>query len=234
MIVALTPAEGELTPQQAARYVSKPLYVLVENRFTDGQLLTTVLEFLAPDALRNLLADDVPDLIYCDSPGGNGELPKLIQDYANKAVGDGIPARIVVFTDSDGKFPDDISDPAKRIEEACQENGVPCCILRKRGIENYIPDVVLLAWADNDGGSRRAQVQAIIALSPQQRDHFPIKKGIQQEKVANQGQEQALYASFGPHDWNVLCQGLGDKVINSLNDHKSKLSATSLRQRDHG
>ncbi|MBP2227159.1 hypothetical protein J2847_000426 [Azospirillum agricola] len=233
VVVSLDPANGALTPQKAARYVSKPLAVLVENRFTDGKLLDTALELLAPESLRLLLGSGVPDLILCDGPGGNGELPKLIEEYVALAAADGLPNRIVVFTDSDGRYPGHVSKEAHAIDAVCRKYDIPCCILKKRCIENYIPDEVLSAWAGKaDRRAYRAAVSALLRLTTDQRDHAPIKSGLHEEKLL--AEEESLYASVDPVQRTAMRQGLGNRVIESLSEQRHVLSADALRCRDQG
>lgn len=233
VIVTVDPRLGELTPQQAVRYVAKPLCVLMENRLTDGLLLETVLEFLAPEPLRQLRNRNVPDLILCDGPGGNGEMPKLVEDYALKAAAEGVPLRVVVFADGDGRFPGHVSEKARNIENTCRGHDVPCRILRKRCIESYIPDEVLESWVKAPKNSKyHAQVAAITRLTRDQRDHAPIKKGLQDEEALLRD-EKGLYASINPTDRAALRQGLGSRVIEALKTHKTALSTEVLRRRDH-
>lgn len=228
VFISVNPNSGELSPQQAARYVAKPLYVLVENRFTDGQLLETALDVLSPEPLQILRKNKTPDFIYCDGPGGNGELLKLVQEYVAKAQEECIPARIVVFTDSDGKLPGHVAHKPKEIEAFCREHNVPCLILNKRAIENYIPDEM----RNFCGSASRLQVAALLNLTKEQRDHFPIKSGINDFNKLP-AEEAAFYASVSDAEKRSLSQGLGKKVIFLLKDGASVLSAEMLRKRDY-
>ncbi len=227
IFVSVNPHSEELSPQQAARYFAKPLYVLVENRFTDGQLLETALDVLSPKSLQILRKNKTPNLIYCDGPGGNGELLKLIKDHVAKAQEECIPARIVVFTDSDGKLPGHVDHKPKEIETFCREHRIPCLILNKRAIENYIPDEVL-NFCDR---KYRSQVAALIQLTKEQRDHFPIKSGINFSTLP--AEEAAFYASVSIDEKESLSQGLGNKVVFMLKNHVSTVSVEMLRNRDY-
>ncbi len=90
---------------------------------------------------------DVPDALKFDGGGGNGELPKVLGKYVEEAQKSGHPVRVVAFTDSDGLTPGECSKNAKLAKDACTKNDVPCQLLKKRAIENYIPDEVLQNWA---------------------------------------------------------------------------------------
>ncbi len=228
VFVSVNPNSGELSPQQAARYFSKPLYVLMENRFTDGQLLETALDVLSPEPLQVLRQNNTPDLIDCDSPGGNGELLKLIPEYVAKAKKEGIPVRIVVFTDSDGKLPGRIEKKPKEIETYCRDHRVPCLILKKRAIENYIPDEIL----NRCDKKYKSQVATLNQLTKEQRDHFPIKKGIPDFSTLP-ADEADFYASVCDAEKQILRQGLGNDVVFLLKKGVSVLSAEMLRKRDY-
>ena len=226
--VTANPKAGELTPQQAARYVSKPLFVLVENRFSDGELLSTALRYMSPAPLQKLLNSNVHDLIYCDSAGGNGELLKLIRDYDATAKRGSLPLRMVVFTDSDGLLPGYIGDKPKEIESACKLLGVPCLILQKRAIENYIPDEIL-ELCDKE---HQSQVAILCQLTREQRDYFPIKDGVKYFARLTK-EEIAFYASIDRGAQQTLGIGLGNKVILLLGKHKNVLTAQALQKRDY-
>ena len=228
VFVSINPNSEELSPQQAARYVAKPLYVLVENRFTDGQLLKTALDVLSPEPLQVLRQNNTHDLICCDSPGGNGELLKLIPEYVAKAKEEGIPVRIVVFTDSDGKLPGHIAKKPKEIETYCREHRVPCLILKKRAIENYIPDEIL----NRCDRKYKSQAATLNQLTKEQRDHFPIKTGVRDFSTLP-ADEAAFYASVSDADKQILRQGLGNNVVSLLEEEASVLSAEMLRKRDY-
>lgn len=218
-----------LPPKQAADYVSTPLAVLMENRFTDGIFLDTVLNLLASDEM-NEQRRTAPNSIYYDSPGGNRELPKLVVDYTGRAKAKKIPVRAVVFTDSDGTVPGESQQAALCVRQTCEQEGVSCMILRKRAIENYIPDEVLDACIPNQNYEKRLIVDAVKRLSPEQRDHYSMKKGLKLQGASPS--VQALYAGISAADLHELTKGFGRNVIEKLRDFSSAISAEALRQRD--
>ena len=230
LVSSLVHESEAIQPQQAAEYVSTPLAILMENRFSDGGIfLNTVLDVLGPDEM-NEQRKIAPNSICYDSPGGNGELPKLVVDYARRAKAKGIPIRAVVFTDSDGTVPGEIQQKARRVQQACEKEGLPCRILRKRTIENYIPDEVLDAWMPYPDYEKRRVVDAVKRLRPEQRDYYPMKKGLQLQNASPT--VQALYSGISEADRDELSKGFGRDVIEKLRDFPQALSAEVLRQRD--
>ncbi len=233
-IWVVTPRAGPglLTPQAAARLFSLPLCVLVENRFTDGLFLEAILAVLAPAELVTFLDSCEASPWRCDGPGGAGELPKLIAEHIAEMQAEGAPARAVVFLDSDARFPGEVSPKASEVAGLCQAHAIPCHILHKRAIENYLPDEVLRGWAlEPQNQVARDRVAALFRLTVEQRDHLPMKKGL--PKSYETDNERTLYASIAPSDAALLRErGFRDKVIELLRTHRSHLSADGLRQRD--
>jgi hypothetical protein len=228
VIVSDSGESGALPPQTAARFVVEPLLIMMENRFSDGRLIDAALTFLAPAIVRKH-REIAPKAIRYDSPGGNGELPKLIQEYEAKAREDGMPLRAIVLTDSDAEVPEAVSCDALNVSQACNDAGIQCCILRKRSIENYIPDEVLDAWLPYPGYLRRT-LDALKRLNVEQRDHFPMKKGL--KLGAARDVVKSLYQGVSVADQADLEQGFGQDVIHKLDDYADTLSADALRRRD--
>jgi hypothetical protein len=228
VIVSIKKELGSLGPEAAARFVEKPLVLLMENRFTDGLFIDTLLDFMAPQGVKQV-RERAPNAICYDSPGGNGELPKLIRDYVEKTQQEDIPLRLVVFTDSDGTVPGEISKDALNIKKICDDASIPCMILSKRAIENYIPDEVLNAWLTYSGG-KKSCAEVLMLLNKHQRDHYPMKKGIDWDRALPQ--VRSLYETVSETDLKELRHGFGGEVINALRDYKHALSAEALSCRD--
>jgi len=215
---------NSLTASKAARFLRKPLKVMVENRFTDGALLEALLAVLSPAVLKLLVAE----AIRVDSPGGNGELKKLIEADFNTTQREGLPLRAVVFTDSDGLHFGDVSPAAKAVEEVCKAYGIPCVVLSKRAIENYVPDEIIRDWgSDPSRKNLFPRLEALLRLQRDQRDYFPIKKGLRKKKElrksdTHQHEQHELYfagtkaPALSSSDSELLEEGFGDQFIYSL------------------
>jgi hypothetical protein len=231
VIVSSNPTATELSPSKAAIFLDQPLLVIMENQFTDGVLLDCALSFLGSTASQNLYNNRPYKLIKYISAGGNGEIPKHVNDQLNEAAQLGIPARFVVFTDSDGKYPGETNREAEIIKKTCIDNGIYHCILKKRAIENYIPDEVFFYWRDKiENKSYFNFINAILNLSSEQRDHFPLKSGWNEKKV-----HLPLYEDLSEEKRKIISRALGTDLINWLNLYKSSVSEAALRNRDqHG
>lgn len=243
LIVGADTPPGALSPGKAVQFLQTPLKILMENRNTDGAFLDAVLAVLAdPETVR--LKEELEALVY-DSPGGNGELKKLVEDVHEKALWKGHPPRAVVFTDSDGPRAGQMSDQAKAVAETCQTLGMPCVVLRKRSIENYVPDEVIVEWGNEPKQtSARPRVAAILRLVGEQRDHFPMKTCLQNYKMKPEEIELYMsgtkYPKLSDEDAKVLQErGFGTYFVEIFfatngddeferNAHGARLPRTSL------
>lgn len=231
-LVSLAAKPEVLAPSVAARFFGQPLCVYMENRFTDGLFLDSVLEMLAPDELRIFLESCAIKPFVHDSGGGITELPKIIEAHVQEFADIGIPPRAVAFADSDAHFPGDVSGKAKEVAQLCQEHSIPCIILSKCAIENYIPDEALQGWATGLTDSAWSPfVAAVCRLTPEQRDHLRMKKKLP-KKFENQ-EEQKLFSNIPPGDVTLMQQrGFRGDLIQCMKTQRHRLTAKALRDRD--
>ncbi len=206
-----------LSPEKAVQLLQKPLVVLMENRNTDGAFLDAVLAVLGdPELLRLKQLRD--QALKYDSVGGSGELKKLVKHEHEKSEAADVPFRAVVFTDNDSRFPGDISKMANEIRETCERLGIPHVVLTKRAIENYIPDEVIAEWADTrEHTSARPRIAALLRLTPEQREHFPFKKGLSFLGLSADSnhpiEEHRLYANVSAPDRALLDWRFGEDFV---------------------
>ncbi|MCI5147240.1 MAG: hypothetical protein D3923_17365 [Candidatus Electrothrix sp. AR3] len=232
-VVSFEPAADAMTPQAAACFFTQPLYVFVENRYSDGLFIETVLKYLAPKRLFNFLQDCQSSPWKCDSVGGTGQLPRLIKNHTDEMAAKNLPPHAVVFTDSDSRFPGHVSKKAKDIKEACEEYGISCLLLSKRTIENYIPDEILCAWTtEDDNKNAQPRIEVICRLTREQRDHLAIKAKFLPNSFNTE--EKKIFSTMPNDDIKIMRKKnvLGNHLIESLQTHKGHLSSQALRRRD--
>ena len=92
----------ELTPEDAARLAEEPLWILIENRNTDGLFVERVVKEL--DGALSELWDRDGNPIRFDSVGGKGQMP---QEIERRTAGVPHRPRFVAVIDSDRKAPGD-------------------------------------------------------------------------------------------------------------------------------
>ena len=203
-ITARPLACDELTPEHASRLAEEPLYILVENRFSDGSFLERVIVEL--DKTLHRLRQNPGRPVRIDSTGGKGQMSQEVQARA-----DAVPyrPRLVVVLDSDRKTPaDGPSKDARCVDRTCRRLGVPCWILQKRETENYLPHALLRA-RPNAGADHRKKVDAWDRLSDDQKDFFDMKCGL--PDCLSEAEEE-LFDGLSPADRATLCNGFGPKV----------------------
>ncbi|MBN2529168.1 MAG: hypothetical protein JXR76_22455 [Deltaproteobacteria bacterium] len=234
VVITLCPqADYEFKPKVAAAYLTAPLTVIMENRNTDGQFFDSLCQVLGPPELIELMQVKPPPLKH-DSPGGNGEIPSLVEHYVKEAREIGYPARVIVFTDSDARYPGDMHTNPEKVRESCANHGIPCLVLSKRTIENYIPDEAFDSWcAKRTWEENHPWVTSLMRLSDCQRDYFPMKNGFR--KMNENGfsrEETLLYATVSQADKDALEKGFLTGPIELLKTEKSALTPAGFRQRD--
>ena len=197
----------ELTPEDASRLADEPLYILVENRSSDGAFVKRVVEEI-DKSLHNLWKrrQGEPEPIRIDSVGGKGQMP---QEVARRTSGKPYRPRLVAIVDGDRKSPDAApSRDTRRLHRACEKQGLPCWILAKREAENYLPRILLLARQDA-GEDHERQVEVWDKLSDTQKNFFDMKRGLPDTLSEI---EQKLFDGLSPTDRTVLSNGFGPNV----------------------
>ncbi len=201
--VKLAPgAVDELNPENTCRLAEEPMWILVENRESDGAFVKRIVDELDPP-LRSIW-DQPGDPIRFDSVGGKGQMRREVE---RRSVGRPYRPRLVVIVDSDRRSPDDIpSRDASRLHRACQQHGLSCWILAKREADNYLPRTLLIERPDS-GAEHRQRVAAWERLSDDQKDFFDMKEGLSNHAGANQ-----LFVGTTVADLATLQNGFGSAV----------------------
>jgi hypothetical protein len=230
------------TVRLARHLAYTPLHVIVENFSSDGALLKWALTMLAASEVYQLCfghgARATPPALQIESPGGHGDIPKLLDKRLYEAASRGIPPRVVIITDSDVEWPGDVKPHVHQIREKCAVIGVPCPPMTKRTAENYIPDVVWTAWAA-DHPRYATAITALLRLSPAQRVCVNIAPSNTAPWEASKPQAQALFADVSVTDEAELKAaslkgGKTRAISHILEKYASACSTTDLVTRDYG
>lgn len=228
----------DLTLEAAAQLAFAPLRLLVENKANDGLLVEVALRtYGRPETIRlwdaNPSTGKALDLVH---GGGTGDLKKEIERLKEDAVKRALPARGVVVTDSDARWPGEISEKANQICDACAGTEIKCVILSCRSAENYIPDECLLRWcAAPNCSSAGPQVQALLRLSTTQRDHLRMKgkrSGLREVDERQALEQQIQLFSNIPAEDRALLLGFHDKIVRLLEEYLARPSPAELSRRD--
>lgn len=232
----------ETSAVRARQIACTPLLVLAENDVSDGALVEAALRVFGAQPTIELCfgapSNIDPPAFQIESRGGHGPLPKLIETRLTEAAARRRPARLVVITDSDRTWPGDKSDHTDKLRTLCANHTIPFISLQKRTAENYIPDAVWIDWAaDRSRTNMKPAVEALLRLSPEQRDH--IDMGSPAASLASTEQDiVTLFQGVSPAD-RTLFQGVNLKgkkdamMILVLKNQAANLTPAALKARDH-
>lgn len=208
LTVSLTEAPPHtLLPADALAALRTPAFVVVENGESDRAFLDCMMRAFGRENLAEALRKRLWEIV---SAGGGGEIPKRVKECVPK-MGKG-PLRILILSDSDRLVPDERSKTVEQIERCAIEYGVAAVVLRKREIENYIP-----VGALQRVGPRNKVFRAYLALSPEQQDHYDMKKGLERDEKTGKPvipeAQQGLFDTVNRRKAIPdLCGGFGKEV----------------------
>jgi len=231
------------TADSARALAYTPLRVIVENFSSDGALIRFAVRLFAAPEVWELCfgsaAKRTPPALQIESPGGHGELPKLLDKRIDEAANRGIRPRVLVVTESDGEWVGDVKAHAQELRNKCAAAGVPCAPLNKRTAENYIPDTVWRAWvAEPRHAKAKTAIEALLRLSTGQRDHVNIGPGNSEPWDSSKPQVYALFVGVSPTDRALLksasLKGRGSRAISYiLENHGPTWNRADLQTRDY-
>jgi hypothetical protein len=229
------------TAIQANQLAYSPLEILTENTFSDGALVETAIRIFGSKKTIAIclgeLSQCVPPPIRISSGGGHGELSKLIDREINTQTQRGFESRVLVITDSDGEWPDDVKDHAINIREKCKTHKIPCPPLNMRTAENYIPDAVWIEWVKGKGKNYEEAVSALLTLTREQRDHVRIGDGNDPAWDKKNPVVAKLFNDVSPKTYDILTKinlKKKDKLmtITALSAYLDAVNAENMNKRD--
>jgi hypothetical protein len=200
-----------LSPSDALNLVDIPFKILLENGRYDRAFLLA----MTPSAHRPFLQwlEHSDQLVFLGG-GGLGELRMLVEEQIARK--DHRRLTHWAMFDSDAAAPGLPSDHATRAQEACEAADVPCYMLQRRALENYVPKAALYDWVASDrrkATQRRASIDAFFRMTDDQRHHYHFKDGLS----PNPGvAEVALYGGVKGPDRTILIKGVDNKAIGRL------------------
>jgi hypothetical protein len=208
--------------EKIGRFYSLPTLLVVENAGTDGAWVKLIVERIRPKISRFFGGPN--PMVMIAQAGGIGEIPKELRrlsvPYLQSRPRDDVPLRVLALSDSDGNAPGLQSSSAADVDKVATEIGATPHVLRKRAIENYMPDDALHAYG-NLRRDRQAAVLQILHLSVDARDYYPMKEGL------SAGQASAIYPTG-----MELGLGLGDFIMDLITNLNHTIDGAGLRSRD--
>lgn len=196
---------NEFQVSELNEILSRKAVIILENEFSDALFIDTILK--SKKKISLLQSKDISWEIR--GAGGCGEIPKHILSEVTKMKA---IKRVLVVHDSDRFYPDnEINEVQSKIIETAERNGVTCCTLYKREIENYIPDEIIskLDFA------RKKTIESFSKLSTTQKDYFDYKFGFKKKggyKRKNDASFNGLYENIPDEIYDAIKQGFGKNI----------------------
>ena len=226
MTIAIVSDCGQCDPERLVTFFTRPVAIIVEDIHSDAAWLKLVANRLRPRLARRM--EGATSCVDFKHAGGIGQIPTEIERiasiYRRMRLNDHMPLRVVAVSDSDAKLPGKPSDQAKAVHSTAVREGVDAHVLQKRTIENYIPDDALLDYASSRRDKQTA-AEYITKFSGKARDHYPVKKGLTAEEVAEVGE---MYGRSPQYDI-----GMGEFMRDLLAHFYHVVGTHQLKQRDH-
>lgn len=220
-VTARPEGELEFTPGTAARFLGQPLEILLENRHSDGDFLDAAVETLGHEELQEHWRRE-PAPIRKDSLGGTDQMGSYVRSRAQEFP----PPRLLVVRDGGGGGPALKAAEAVSLEALCRTAGVPCWLLAKYEIENYLPES-LLTDSVGESQQRLRRVEAWKRLTDVQKDFYDVKNGLRE--VRSGDPRSALFQGLSTEDAEELATGFGSKVAGLW--RRRPIDANDLRKR---
>mgnify|MGYP003668476724 CR=1 FL=1 len=201
----------DLTPSDAADYLTKPFRAVLEDWKSDRAFLIAVAQPEFREALQAL--ERLGSLTFENGGGISNQAVKLKTDGA---LGSRETSRLWAMFDSDALSPGMPSNQAKFLEGVCQTHGIVHHRLTRRCIESYLPLDELRGWAYSkakEAPARRPVFEAFLKLRDDQRHHFNLKAGFRgDEKRDDRTNAVPLYHDLDPGVRAALDTGFGGSI----------------------
>lgn len=186
-----------LTVDDAIDLAHKPFRVLLENGVSDRRFL---LATMSPEDRKWVEERIEHEWLELEGCGGIGELKKRVESWALKeqnslrsaALFDGDAVEPPSSEpESDDAFRARLATTSKKVLELCEREptvldaGLLHHVLRRRAIENYLPDSALEAWTQSAGGAqqeaRRRKLEALRTCG--HRRFYAMKDGYKKDRA---------------------------------------------------
>lgn len=199
-------------------YLSRPLYIVVENSDSDKAFVKTAYSSIINSnipieyTIANPLDMDLDTRIEFRLGGGN-TTRTVIKSFI-------YPTRAICIIDSDKKYPShELQNKTIEVAELCEERNFDIIILNKREIENYLPNEAISTWLSNK--RRYAELDHLFfSFNELQRSYFDLKKGMKFQEYSEISEIKSIFdnvfSSVDPVNYSMpnskLLDGFGSDV----------------------
>ncbi|MCT3662506.1 hypothetical protein J2O08_04400 [Elizabethkingia anophelis] len=184
-------SEKEFSIEQAIRFFSTPVSLLLENGRNDSYFLKAIFKYFDKEISNKnrLLEFYKNDWIRFENAGGWTNVGNFIEGMKTSLESfcsdEGRDSkdfiRCFVLMDSDKEYPEDIPSSKIELQKKLEAWGIEVHILKKRAMENYMPDEVI-----NNEGERINAISAWVDvykhLANEQKDYLNYNKGFPKDQ----------------------------------------------------
>jgi hypothetical protein len=203
-VVKDNPGVGQVAVGQLYALLKEAAVLIVENEHNDKRFIETVLHCLN----SRRLIKNLGKYWKIRGAGGCGDIPKLIVKVIEENDN---ASRVSVVHDSDKFWPKEPLEQAQtNIVDCCRKENIKCVTLKKREIENYIIDRVIVEIKSIESSLKTA----FFTLSQQQKNHYDYKIGFK-NLPANDKRYQGLFNNLTDDVIAALHNGLDSKIADS-------------------
>lgn len=190
--------------QQAIRYFNTPVFLVIENSLNDSYFLKSTFRFFDIEYSKQsrLLEFIDNDWIQFVNAGGWSNIKNYIEgrkkslekfcSLYGKSEWDFI--RCFVLMDSDKKFPTDVLLDREKLKTELESLGIKVHILKKRAMENYMPDEVIehLPEIHTKYNPFTHWINVYKTLSSEQKDFLNYQKGFPKKRIIENNKENVV------------------------------------------
>ncbi|WP_434182253.1 hypothetical protein [Bacillus thuringiensis] len=195
-------------------YLIQPLYIVVENKESDGYFVGKMYNHLTGEVLCT-------ETKVKFEHGGGDTISTIVDSFS-------LPTRLICLIDSDKKYPNqDLSLNPKipSLSAICERKYFDMFVLNKREIENYLPDDSIKKWLEKQ--KRKSELDHyFFNLNSLQKSYFDMKKGIKVKDFKEREVQDLFHELFISKDYldhkhsdnKTLIDGFGRDVWKALEE----------------
>jgi hypothetical protein len=174
-----------LTVSDARVLLGHSLHLLVENALNDAAFLKTMFRRLLGTEYWEPLEEAFEQKwARFEHGGGLGDMKNRVEELEERPIE---RLRTWVMFDSDAPEPGRPSDDSENLREACENCALDHHQLRRRAMENYLPQKALHGGVDvrtdNSVTVDRRTAEAYSEMTREQRHHYHMKSGFSEDQV---------------------------------------------------
>lgn len=208
--VSLTSADNQFNLEEAIRFFIQPISIILENSLNDQYFVMAIIKHF--DASEEVIKHLNNGWIQFENAGGctniqnfiDGKLHGFSSLSSKYFKSKDKYLRCFAIIDSDKSYLEmPLKQDKQNVINYLDKKGIVNHILKKREMENYIPDSILAEFND-------MYLNLYLKLTPVQKDYFDLEKGFNKNRADKNYDDNilTLYKSVTNEDWSTLKNGI--------------------------